>query len=360
MVTTDKKQNKKIAVIGGGVFGCTTAITLAREGFSVDLFEKGSDIMQAASGINQYRMHRGYHYPRSAETITSCSEATPEFEAEYADAIVDTHTHYYAIAKDGSFLSGQEYLAVLDKHHLPYKVVKPAHINHDAVDVVVEASENLYDPYVLTKVLRERLASNAVQTHFNRDIDVDDLSEYDFVVVATYAASNSVFDQRPEAQREYQFEVCEKIVIETPKEMEGVSTVVMDGPFTCFDPLGNTDTGVMGHVVHAIHHTSIGVTPDIPHELREYLNNGIIEKPKNTRASLFLEAASYFMPSLKDAKHVGSMFTVRTVLPRVDDTDTRPTIVSTVDDRIITIYSGKVGNSVRAARDALALIKSRQ
>ena len=31
------------------------------------------DIMKAASGINQYRIHRGYHYPRSFETINRLS-----------------------------------------------------------------------------------------------------------------------------------------------------------------------------------------------------------------------------------------------------------------------------------------------
>ena len=48
----------RIAVIGGGIFGVTTAIRLA-ENHSVDLFEKNSDILQSASGINQYRLHRG-------------------------------------------------------------------------------------------------------------------------------------------------------------------------------------------------------------------------------------------------------------------------------------------------------------
>lgn len=353
------KKKHRVAVIGGGVFGCTAAITLAREGFKVDLFEKEDDIMQAASGINQYRMHRGYHYPRSSETITSCIEATPEFEDEYKDAIIKSHNHYYAIAKEGSFLTGAEYLNVLDTHQLPYKVVHPEHINRGAVDVVIEAEENLYDPYRLKKILHERLDQTGVCLHFGSSKDVDDLSDYDFVVVATYAASNSVFTKRPEAKREYQYEVCEKIVVETPPGMRGISTVVMDGPFTCFDPLGDTSMGVMGHVVHAIHQTSCGVEADIPLEILAYLNKGIIENPANSRANDFITAASHFMPPLEGVKHVGSMFTIRTVLPRVDSTDTRPTIVNAVDDRVITIYSGKVGNSVRAAHDVLALIESR-
>ncbi len=58
----------KIAVIGGGIFGITTAVILGNE-HNVELFEKNDDILKSASGSNQYRVHRGYHYPRSAETV---------------------------------------------------------------------------------------------------------------------------------------------------------------------------------------------------------------------------------------------------------------------------------------------------
>ncbi len=58
----------KIAVVGAGIFGITTALKLS-EKHEVDLYEANSDIMQAASAINQFRLHRGYHYPRSPQTI---------------------------------------------------------------------------------------------------------------------------------------------------------------------------------------------------------------------------------------------------------------------------------------------------
>ena len=295
-------MQKKIAVVGGGIFGCTTAIVLARAGFSVTLFEKEADIMQAASGINQYRMHKGYHYPRSSETILSSRDTTPEFEKEYGDAIISSLTHYYCIAKEKSFLTGKEYLTILDDHDLPYQVVHPTHINHDSVDVVIQAEENLYDPNALKEILKQRLDQHAVQLYFNRDVDVADLDAFDFVTVATYAESNSVFKKMPEVQREYQFEVCEKIVVEIPPEMKNMSIVVMDGPFTCFDPLGNTGYAVMGHVEHAIHHRVIGHTPVVPEEIKSYLNKGIIQNPKGSNAKDFITAASHFMPFLEGVK----------------------------------------------------------
>lgn len=355
----EKKEikGKTVAVAGGGIFGCTAALELAKAGFTVTLFEAGSDIMQAASGINQYRMHRGYHYPRSSETILSCLQATPLFEAEYKDAIISHLSHYYAIAKEGSKVSGKEYLATLEKHNLPYTIETPAHINPDAVDVVVRADENLYDPAKLREILRTRLNESGVTVLLNTCVDVDDLNDFDFVVVATYAHLNITFKNRTNAHRDYQYEVCEKIVVEIPDALKGISTVIMDGPFMCFDPLGDTGYAVMGHVEHAIHNRTVGHMADIPEKLKAHLNNGIVKNPTITNFKKFIEESVKYMPALKDVRHVGSMYTIRTVLPKVDHTDERPTIVSAIDNRIFTIYSGKIGNSVKAARDVVLKIQ---
>ena len=75
-------KSKNIAVVGGGIFGVTTAVKLAKSGHKVDLFEKENDILQAASGINQYRLHRGHHYPRSKETTLSSLNTEPKFRKE--------------------------------------------------------------------------------------------------------------------------------------------------------------------------------------------------------------------------------------------------------------------------------------
>lgn len=359
MAENELLSKVRIAVVGAGIFGTTAAIKLAEEGFSVTLFEKADEVMTAASGINQYRMHRGYHYPRSSDTIQSCQKTTPLFEAEYSDAIISNLRHYYAIAQEQSVVDGLQYLNILNEHQLPNTLVTPQHINASAVELVVEVEENLYDPYKLKDLVTKRIAQTGVTTVFNSQVSINDLSDFDYVIVATYASLNTALGSRDEDKREYQFEVCEKIVIEIPEELKGISTVIMDGPFMSFDPLGDTGYAVMGHVQHAIHKQSFGREAEVPDTIKPLLNRGIIKQPPVSNAQLFLEHGAMFMPALSAAKHVGSMYTIRTVLPRVDATDTRPTMVNAIDDKIITIYSGKVGNSVQAALDAIAIIKSR-
>jgi hypothetical protein len=50
------------------------------------------------------------------------------------------------------------------------------------------------------------------------------------------------------------------------------------------------------------------------------------------------------------------MYTVSVVLPGRDDTDERPSIVTRVNERVIKIFSGEIGNCVESARKAVALI----
>ena len=61
----------KIAVVGAGIFGVTIALKLDKF-HDVTLYESSRDIMTAASRTNQLRLHRGYHYPRSPETVDAC------------------------------------------------------------------------------------------------------------------------------------------------------------------------------------------------------------------------------------------------------------------------------------------------
>ena len=80
--------------MGGGIFGVTSAVELSNNGYQVELHEEMFDIMKCASDINQYRLHRGYHYPRSVETVLSCIEGEKQFTEAYAGAVLKSNKHY--------------------------------------------------------------------------------------------------------------------------------------------------------------------------------------------------------------------------------------------------------------------------
>jgi len=348
----------RIAVVGGGIFGCTAATRLAEDGHSVTLHERQPRLLMAASGINQYRLYRGYHYPRCLDTARASLRGEPAFVRRYGDAVVDYHEHFFAIASERSKVNGAQYLDFLDVAGLSYRAEWPDFLAREKLDVAVRVEERLFDPVRLREIAVEELSAAGVRVLLERSATVADLDDFDYVVVATYARINDALRGFTGPKHDYQFEVCEKPVVRPPPSLKGKSIVIMDGPFMCIDPLGDGELSVMGNVVHAIHHTNVGQHAEVPDELAPVLDAGVVPNPPRTRFELFRDSAAEFIPDCRAVEHVGSMFTVRTVLPNTDATDTRPTLVRRVSDRVITLFSGKIGTCVTAAEQVAQLLHS--
>ena len=350
--TLNKKLFKKIAVVGGGIFGCTAAWTLAKEGYNVDLFEKNNDIITQASYVNQYRLHRGYHYPRSKETAQSSIEGERSFLKIYGNCVMNGKTkHYYCIAKDESLVTSEQYINFLNDLNLPNEKKKLGLIHESVIDLVVEVNELLFNPDELKKICWNQLNKYNVNVNLNSEYFNED---YDYVINATYANLNNLISE--DKQKDYQFELCEKPVVKLPKKYKNKSIVIMDGPFMCIDPLGDTDYHVMGNVVHAIHSRNIGKFPKYDSKFDKLLNKGIVKSPSTTNIDKFIESAKKFFVDIDKVKHIGSMFTIRTVLPNKDVDDSRPTLVEKISEGKFNLFSGKIGTCVNAANEVLRRI----
>ena len=345
----------KIAVVGGGIFGITTAVSLAKN-HSVDLYEQYDDILKAASGINQFRMHCGYHYPRSIDTTLSLIRAQSSFKEEYGEALIDDVDNYYCIAKKGSLTSREEYIEFCEKHNLEFTISELDLVKKEKIDICIKGVESLLDPVKLKEICWKRLKENNVNVLLNKKASMDRLGGYDYVIIAAYSNMNALLENYKFLQKDYQFELCEKLVLKLPDRFNKKSIVIMDGPFFCVDPYGRTGLFLMGNVVHAIHQTNIGKFPVIDKKFLPLLNKGIIKNPPITNFKLFMESAVEFIPEIMKAQHIGSMFTVRTVLPNMDYSDARPTIVEKIDNRVITTFSGKIPTCVDVANEVMRLI----
>tara|TARA_B100001094_G_scaffold314013_1_gene352441 strand:+ start:1419 stop:3161 length:1743 start_codon:yes stop_codon:yes gene_type:complete len=339
----------KCAVVGGGIYGVTMATKLKVSGYDVDLYEQDHQIMNRASGINQYRLHRGYHYPRSVDTIESCKSNENSFIKYYNESIVNGDIkHYYSIASEDSLITAQQYLTTLDNSKLNWKIVESL----PNCDLTIEVDEKLYDPNILRSICIHRLYGNGVNVNLNKKYNGQ--GNYKNIIYSTYSSLNDFTKEK----QNYQFELCEKPLFKLPKIYKGKSIVIMDGPFMCFDPYSDTEYHLAGNVVHAIHVRHIGKKPEIPTVYKEYLNKGIIKNPKYTNVNRFVESAKKFFPEIESAEHIGSMYTIRTVLPHKDKTDERPTIVTKQNNDYI-LFSSKVGNCVDAARKVINMINEK-
>ncbi len=350
----NKELFKKVAVVGGGIFGCTTAWKLSKEGYDVTLYEKNNDIISQASNINQYRLHRGYHYPRSKETARQSQWGETKFIKEYGDSIINGDIeHYYCIAKEDSKVNAKQYLTFLNEMNLPYVEKKLDFINENVVDLVVKVKELLFDPNKLKQICWNKLNEYDVDVILDTEY-IDSFDDYSCVINSTYANLNQLTPK--DRQKDYQFELCEKPVIKLPEQYKNKSVVIMDGPFMCIDPMGDTDFHVMGNVVHAIHSTNVGKFPEYDEKFDELLNKGIVENPSITNIDKFIDSAKKFFIDIDKSEHIGSMYTIRTVLPNKDKDDARPTLVEKPNDKTFTIFSGKIGTCVSVAEEILEYI----
>src|SRR5688500_7393448 len=137
----------RVIVIGSGLFGCCCAVELSRAGFKVDLVDRDKDIMMQASRVNHNRIHLGYHYLRSVETAEQRIEGLLSYLINYGHAVENQFSNYYAIAKDGSKTTPEEFLNFCSKVGIGYDYEYPeAHLlNRDMLSACFKVPEPVFD-----------------------------------------------------------------------------------------------------------------------------------------------------------------------------------------------------------------------
>ena len=335
-------MSKKIAVAGAGIYGATVAIHLAEEGHDVRLFDP-LGILRAASVINQYRIHSGYHYPRSPETILETLEARGEFMLEFSAAVVRNSRHYYAIPKEGSRTRPDLYEKVMATHCLPLKSCRPDWMNFEFIDKCYEVDEQIYDPEVLRTLVEQRIRKLSIpfeQMAFTPQMRAD----FDFVIWATYGMGPS-----RNAFKIAKYQVAEKMLIELPEAVQHVALVVVDGPFTAFDPYGSSRRSLFGSAKNTNHWTTTNPDEPVPQPYAEILNEPEFRPVPFTRFEAMRVDCCDTVPAAKDARYIGSRFTIRVVEDNPEH-DRRILYMKETAPGEIHIFSGKVVSAVKAAR----------
>ena len=360
-----------VFIIGGGVFGCMTAIALADRGFKVLLAELQYDILQGASKNNARRVHYGYHYPRDLETAVQSRDSYDAFVKKFSECITDGFSNYYFVADELSKVSPEQYLEFCKNAGLAYEIVTqdemPLKIKKCSLGVKV--NEVVYNHDLFRDQIREAFRERkGIQVKTNTDVDeihcdsdgftiVLDSGEIiacDAVINCTYTNINR-FDTMvglTPPNRQYEYTVMP--MVETDFDKIGIS--IMDGPFPCIMPYGGKDLSLLYHVKHSV--ISTEVTDQVNPDWLKPETSPFRDVDKAVLFEHFRDVCSEYIPAIGDTRLAGFLEGPRMVLAHHDDDDARPSLInSQKEGRYITIFSGKVDHSIKIADDVASILQ---
>ena len=251
--------------------------------------------------------------------------------------------------KEGSLTSVEEYERVTRAFGLPMKPVRPDWMDFEYIDRCWRVDEVLYDPNRLRALIKERM-KHANVLFVQREFAEEESNDWDFVVWATYGLHKS---RRllPHIRKQ----VAEKILIELPGHLRHIALVVVDGPFTGFDPYGSNEQSLFGSARFTNRWSTANQLEEIPETYREVLHGADFLPFTDTNFDLMVEDCCQAVPSARDAKYLGSRFTIRVVEDNPEK-DQRILYVRRIDEKQVHIFSGKVVGAVKAARAVADLV----
>lgn len=356
-------------VVGGGFYGARLALMLGELGRQVLLVEREPELLGRASLRNQARVHNGYHYPRSILTSLRSRLNYARFVEEYADCVDRSFPHYYAVGKRMSKITAAQFSEFCRRIGAPLSPA-PAAVKKlfdaERIDSVFEVEECAFDATKLrqrtafelasagvdvaleTEARRiERREDNGAVVTLERDGDQFQV-DVDLVLNCTYSRLNRLLVDSNAAPIPMKHELTEMALVEPPIELEGAAVTVMDGPFFSLMPYPSRGLFTLSHVRYTPHcswHDASG-TP---------MRDG--DPHLSHRASRFVHMvsdAARYLPAMRTARYVDSLWEVKTVMPRSEQDDSRPILLrrSAEHPACITVLGAKI-DSVYDVEEAL-------
>ena len=339
----------KIAIVGSGFFGITIGLILSKKNHVV-IYEKEKNILGGASSANQLRFHLGYHYPRSQKTVEEINKSKDFFISYYGNKVFDKTFNYYLIAKGGK-VNFEKYNKFLIKNNLFFKKINIFNKNK-FIEKTILTNEKILNFFSFKKETLNKVRHSNLKIKFKKEFDKKESVNYDKIIIATYSNNNFILKKLGIKNLfDYKFELVEKILVRLPKKYLKKSFVVIDGNFVCVDPYLGTKFHLLSDVKHSKLEVKTGKYPIFKNKNKRYLNKGIIKNIKVSKFKTFIKNSSRFLPFLKDAKYIGSMFVVRTIKKNKEKTDERTSSIYFHSKKILSVMSGKWNNCVYLAEN---------
>ena len=108
------------------------------------LFEKSSRLFDGASGKNQFRLHAGFHYPRSSLTRAQITEGLREMKERYSCFVRPLDNCLYAISATASVIDFGTFTEIFQATGVPFSVVHPQKYGITNVEGCIDTKAEMY------------------------------------------------------------------------------------------------------------------------------------------------------------------------------------------------------------------------
>lgn len=338
----DAAATHDAVVIGGGFYGASIAIHLARtRGFErIALVEREASLLSRASYANQARVHNGYHYPRSFITAWRSRVNLPRFLRDWPQAVRRDFVKLYAIARRSSKVTARQFQRFCEEIGAPLEPAGPglaALFDARLVERVFVAQEYAFDATRLAAWAAQELRECNVRLLLGttaqsvQPLDGGGLRialqssggapsgalRARHVFNCTYSGLNQLSGAFPGTRTGLKHEITEMALVRVPAPLQDMGITLMDGPFFSLMPFPARGLHTLSHVRYTPH-LNWADAPGVDPYARLAGYDG------RSRVDRMLRDSARYLPALQGATHVDSLLEVKTVLAKSEGDDGRP------------------------------------
>lgn len=323
-----------IRILGSGFYGCHLAIALLRDGHNVQVHEIADRMFAGASGSIPARIHRGFHYPRSASTREACNEHYTEFMEHYGAYTRGIPVNIYAIARDESLIDFATYRKILKDSVEFITVEYPEELGLRNVEGAILTGER----HIVIDRVRNYFET-ALDGHVVLNKPPEKTDAFDLTIDATFCANQSIGVDR--------YEPCLVLILRGPTDK---AVTIMDGPFPSLYPW-NEEQGLSS--LSSAAWTPFSKTCKTYEEATRLLND-LRKSDLEERGKQMMHSMAKFYPDVYNYVPVDYRTSIR-AMP-LSGADARLVDVTKTDHKTLRIRAGKIDAVIQAEKEIKRII----
>jgi len=329
-------KKKSIAIVGAGWFGCHLALYLKKHGYKVIIFEKNREIFLGASGFNQFRLHLGFHYPRSSTTIDEIKNNSKRFLKEYKKYIKLPKKNIYCIANRNSLIDFETYKNILKSKKLKFKTINLNYLKN--IEGAINSNEGIILNTKIINFFKRELKKNLKLNYKIKSTNTL-AKNYDFVIDCT----NNTLKNNFKSSVDYILTISHFFKLKNKFKFHALT--VMDGDLPSLYPYSDKkDSFTLTHSKYT--HIKRFQSFSQLENFRNKISNKFI---KVNKENMIKDISIYLKNFNKFFAYKGHFFSYK-ILP-LEKSAKRPTFIK-FKKNIVSIFSGKIAN-IYSAQDFL-------